>query len=229
MLKILSWNIRQGGASRKAAIVKHLINFDATIIVLSEYRNNQHGLYIRQHLLRAGYKFQTVTAATLDENSVLIASKEVHHSRLFFDVQEEYKHNLIMQEYDAFNLVGVYLPHKKKHQLFNHLKTIASLEKPGIITGDFNTGINGLDQKGSSFWYEEELFKLKKMDYVDAFRYIHGDIKEYSWYSHQGNGYRYDHFYCHTLLTPMVKACYYIHKWREEGLSDHAPMVMELG
>jgi len=98
-----------------------------------------------------------------------------------------------------------------------------------IIAGDYNTGINHVDQVGKSFWYEDELIKLKKNGYVDAFRHIHGDIKEYSWYSHQGNGYRYDHTYVDEALIPIVKDCYYLNSWREEKLSDHSPMVLELG
>ena len=78
-------------------------------------------------------------------------------------------------------------------------------------------------------WYTDKLTALEKENYVDAFRHIHGQKEEYSWFSHQGNGYRYDHTYLSESLLPIVKNCYYIHEWREEGLSDHSSMVLELG
>jgi hypothetical protein len=40
MLKILSWNIRQGGGTRLQKIVDSLAEINPEVIVLSEYRNN---------------------------------------------------------------------------------------------------------------------------------------------------------------------------------------------
>ena len=85
-----------------------------------------------------------------------------------------------------------------------------------------------MDQKGSSFWYTDELKKLNDLDLHDAFRHVHGDVESYSWYSHHGNGYRYDHTYVHKDLLPLVKQCDYIHEAREEKWSDHSPMILEL-
>lgn len=63
----------------------------------------------------------------------------------------------------------------------------------------------------------------------DAFRFVNQDVEEYSWYSHQKNGYRYDHIYIDNSLKPIVKNCFYNHSWRVEKLSDHSPMFLELG
>ncbi|HMT54361.1 MAG TPA: hypothetical protein PKD16_08970, partial [Saprospiraceae bacterium] len=94
--------------------------------------------------------------------------------------------------------------------------------------GDFNSGINGIDQVGDSFWYEDQLKEMNKIGYIDAFRFLHGDVREYSWYSHQGNGFRYDHTYIHESLSSVIKECYYLHECREKKYSDHAPMVLKL-
>ena len=95
--------------------------------------------------------------------------------------------NIVCASFDAFDLYGVYLPHKKKHQLFDFFLNHLPSQKASIIAGDFNSGINGLDQKGKSFWYEDELIALNEIDYVDAFRLKNGQVQEYSWFSHQGN------------------------------------------
>jgi exonuclease III len=83
-----------------------------------------------------------------------------------------------------------------------------------------------VDQKGNSFWYEDQLIQWEKRGYLDAFRLIHGKNKEYSWYSHQGNGFRYDHAYISPLLSEIIADCRYLHAYREKKISDHSPLVI---
>lgn len=229
MLKVLSWNIRQGGGSRLLRISSKLSEYGAEVVILSEFRNNDSGIKLRCHLLNAGYRFQLVSNAKRGDNSAAIFSKLPFDGKLFPQCDETFPHNVVAAEYDAFTVIGMYLPHKKKHKLFDFLLDQAGAEKPCIMAGDFNTGKNHIDQAGNSFWYEDKLFELEKHGYIDAFRYKHGVVKEYSWYSHQGNGYRYDHTYLHNSLKPIITDCLYLHEWREMGLSDHSPMVLELG
>lgn len=229
MFKLLSWNIRQGGGSRVLKIINKLSKENAHVVILSEYRNNASGNTIRNGLLKAGYRYQNVTASEKDKNAAAIFSKMPADQLLFPNSDIDYPHNVLSNRYDAFEIIGMYLPHKKKHNLFDLLIKKATNDFPVILAGDFNTGKNHIDQKGNSFWYTDKLVELEKAHCIDAFRFVHGDANEYSWYSHQGNGYRYDHTYISQSLTPLIKDCYYLHKWREEGLSDHSPMVLELG
>ncbi len=229
MFSILSWNIRQGGGSRVLKICSLLAEFAAEVVVLSEFRNNDSGQHIRTQLLKAGYRYQYVTAAKVSENSAAIFSKLPGDATLFPQSDSTYPHNILCVEYEAFRVFGMYLPHKKKHQLFDFLVTQSEHAKPAIMAGDFNSGKNYVDQKGNSFWYEDKLLELETKAYHDAFRMLHGSKKEYSWYSHQGNGYRYDHTYVHESLAPIIRECYYLHKWREDKISDHSPMVLGLG
>lgn len=228
-MKIFSWNIRQGGGTRCSEIIKNIISYNPEIIALSEFKNNKNGISIRNTLLTKGYSFQINSAAPSDENTVFMASKFPCSSLLYNERDLSYPNNIIKASFFAFDIYTVYLPHKKKHRLFELLLNEIKKDKPAIIVGDYNTGINYVDQKGDSFWYQEQLKKLEKQNYRDAFRYIHGEKEEYSWYSNQGNGYRYDHSYVHEDLTPIIKDCQYLHKWRsEQNLSDHSPMVIEL-
>ncbi|WP_235294724.1 endonuclease/exonuclease/phosphatase family protein [Portibacter lacus] len=229
MLRILSWNIRQGGGSRLKAIKSYLNSTGAKIIVLSEFRNNLNGLNLRNSLLLNGYRYQAVSASKTEDNSVLVASKIPFSSEIYADIDPIYSGNIIKASFKAFDLYGCYLPHKKKHVLFDFMIDNLSKDRPTIIAGDLNSGINGLDQKGNSFWYEEKLLELEENEVTDLFRLKNGKIEEYSWISHQGNGYRYDHFYGSKDLIPIVTNCYYDHDSRLTGLSDHAAMFLELG
>lgn len=231
MFTILSWNIQQGGGSRVLAILSKVTVLKPTVVIFSEYHNNlTSGLNLRDGLLKLGYRHQFVTEASSEENSVLIASLMPCQNELFPQADPEFAHNIAAIHFTAFSIMGVYLPHKKKHNLINFMRDhIAQTDKPWIIAGDYNTGINGLDQVGDSFWYEDQLKSLNKVNLIDAFRYINGNVKEYSWYSHQGNGYRYDHTYIDEDLKSIVKDCKYLHDWRIEKCSDHSPMLLTLG
>ena len=228
MLKFLSWNIQAGGGSRVRGVIRFIAQQKAEIIVLSEFRNNDSGKFLRGKLLEMKYNFQFVSLSESDTNSVLIASKLPCNSRLFNQTNLDHSHTVIAVDFEAFHLYGVYLPHKKKHKLFPLLQSEIEMHSPALIMGDFNTGKNFIDQKGDSFWYTNELARLEKAGMRDAFRHVHGDVEAYSWFSHGGNGFRYDHIYCSEDLLPVVKNCDYIHKAREEKLSDHSPMILEL-
>jgi len=228
MLNILSWNIQQGGGSRILKIASYLVNKNPNIIILSEFKNNANGAQIRAHLFKYDYVHQAVSPASKDLNGVLLASKHPFNSVLYQDIDPNFSHCIVKGEFQAFDVYGVYLPHKKKHSLFEFFHDNLD-DNPAVIAGDFNTGKNHVDQKGNSFWYTEQLAKLEAMGYQDAFRHIQGDVKEYSWFSHQGNGYRYDHSYVHSSLLSIVNDCYYDHEAREKKLADHSPMFLSLG
>ncbi len=228
MLSLLSWNIQQGGGSRTTVILKAIIEQRAEIVILSEFRNNNNGKLIRTTMLDFGYRYQAVTHADKEENSVAIFSKLPCNTTLYHQTGMEYSANVVSVDLGMMKVCGVYLPHKKKHRLFDILHQEAQGETPLIIAGDYNTGINGIDQKGTSFWYTDELKQLAKLGMKDAFRAVHDQKREYSWYSHQGNGYRYDHTYVSEVLLPLITHCEYLHQWREDKLSDHSPMLITL-
>lgn len=229
MLSVLSWNIRQGGGSRVREICGAIAEMEANIVILSEYKNNDRGATIRASLLAQGYRYQGVSDAASDVNSVLVVSKLPGDFILHPKSDDTYAANILEFRTAVFGVIGVYLPHKKKHKLLSYIQSY--LEKsalPYIVAGDYNTGINGVDQEGSSFWYQPEMKAWSSIDYSDAYRYIKGDVSTYSWYSHQGNGFRYDHVYVADMILGIVANCDYVHKWREQNVSDHSPMIIEL-
>jgi exodeoxyribonuclease III len=230
MFSILSWNIMQGGGSRYLQLVNHIAMHKPTACVLSEYHNNESGLLLRNALLRLGYRHQFVTQASSAENSVLIVSTMPCVNEYYPNADPIFANNILAVHFSAFSIIGVYLPHKKHHVLFDFIiDLVKKSSRLYIITGDFNSGINGKDQVGNSFWYEDKLMALQKNNYQDAFRYINGDVDEYSWYSHQCNGYRYDHAYVHEALLPIISDCKYMHECRISKISDHSPMWINLG
>ncbi len=227
--KIVSWNIRQGGGTRAEAIANAVVREQADVVVLSEFRNNDAGALIRIKLLVSGFRHQFVSGDSGTQNGVLIASKALGSFTSFANQIADFPQAIIRFETARWDLYGMYLPHKKKHSLFPFLiHQLETRSRPSILVGDFNTGINGIDQKGSSFWYSEYLEQLAQKGYTDAFRHCHGDAREYSWFSNNGNGYRYDHSWVSDDVVSNVVSCNFDHAVREEGLSDHALMTLVL-
>ncbi len=227
-MKIVSWNIRQGGGTRIRGILRKIKEHDAEIVILSEFQNGKRGDEIKVGLDKLGYNYIGTTQARSRLNSVVIASKFKSDFTSFENEIEDFPQSILQMNLDDLVVYGVYLPHKKKHQLFPFLFDRIVSQQNVVIAGDYNSGINGLDQKGSSFWYEDELKKLISIGYTDAFRVVNGMKEDYSWYSHQGNGYRYDHSWMNISLAKKIISCDYDHDSRISKLSDHSLMYVEI-
>lgn len=80
-------------------------------------------------------------------------------------------------------------------------------------------------------WDAAELALIKGLEargFRDAFRSLHGlDQREPSWvWQRWGGGYRLDHLIVSSELE--VPVCGYLHQWRDEGVSDHSPLVAHI-
>ena len=74
-LRLLSWNIRQGGGTRLSAITAALVRHEADILVISEYRGGDSASRLREALIGLGYRHQTGLAPPPGKNGVLIAAR----------------------------------------------------------------------------------------------------------------------------------------------------------
>lgn len=77
-------------------------------------------------------------------------------------------------------------------------------------------------------WDAAELALIKGLEdrgFRDAFRTLHGlEQREPSWvWQRWGGGYRLDHLIASSEVE--VPVCGYLHEWRDEGLSDHSPLL----
>lgn len=77
-------------------------------------------------------------------------------------------------------------------------------------------------------WDAAELALIKGLEehgFRDGFRSLHGfEAREPSWvWQRSGGGYRLDHLIVSAEVE--VRVCGYLHEWRDEGLSDHSPLV----
>ena len=74
-MRLLAWNIRQGGGSRLPRIADALKRHDADIVVLSEYRGGQSALRVCAALHALGYRHTTTLVPPPGRNGVLVAAR----------------------------------------------------------------------------------------------------------------------------------------------------------
>lgn len=109
-----------------------------------------------------------------------------------------------------------------------------------IICGDFNIAHKPIDlknwrtnQKNSGFLPEERAWMDQMIDqegWVDAFRLLHPEPEQYTWWSNRGQayaknvGWRIDYQMISPELAPKVRSASI---YKETRFSDHAPLIID--
>ena len=229
-MRILTWNIRHGGRSRAERLLKSLEAHNPDVVVLTEFRNNDCGLQIRQRLESFGLRQQSGSYAAPSINAVLVAARERLAAQVFDDLGEN-AHRCVLARIRGINIFGLYFPYGlEKDFLFQFLIDLAPryLQGRSLLIGDLNTGKHHLDEAGATFFCSEHFERLEAQGWVDAWRHRYPVGREYTWYSHAGNGFRIDHAFVSPSLLPKVGRIEYSHQEREAALSDHSALIVEI-
>jgi hypothetical protein len=72
-MRLLAWNIRQGGGSRLGRIADALVRHEADVLVLSEYRGGEAATRLREVLNTRGYAYATALAVLSSSTAGLVA------------------------------------------------------------------------------------------------------------------------------------------------------------
>lgn len=230
-MKIIEWNIRQGGGTRTDQIIKNLLSHDSDYYVLTEYRNNENGRKLIESMVENGYAYHFALQTDKNKNTVMIGSKHDFSTTVFYEeLQEEY-FRVIRAESEELVLYGTYFPQKnEKKKIFEFIINEMAVEttKPTVFIGDFNTGKPYVDEMKNTFYGSQYMDTIEQKGYVDAWRLIHRDEREYTWYSNKGNGFRVDHAFVNSNKKTNIIACRYSHDERINMLSDHSLMEIEM-
>jgi exodeoxyribonuclease-3 len=230
-VRLLAWNIRQGGGSRLAGIVGALVHHDADVLVLSEYRGGDSAERLRAALALAGYRHVTELVPPPQRTGVLIASRLgfAAHGALCMEVPEPYR--LVDVDLGTVRLTGVYMPNMlKKVAYWQSLVAsfAARVDDDTLAIGDFNTCRAYVDEPGAIDATAHFMDSVEAIGFRDLWRHRYPDGREYSWYSHRGNGFRIDHAFLSPDLAARAGAVRYSHEERLAGLSDHSVLLLDL-
>ena len=236
-MKILSWNILQGGGRRAGDIVKTIAAHAPDIITLQEFRRGSGEAEITAGLKKAGLKFIHIPETEGKENTVLIASKFGFDAGPFLPEPNNPLHMLeayFSEQALGFelSLIAVHFPQKKAQiPLFEALKNdSASLLKiNALIIGDMNCGIPLIDSDSKSFAATHYYQDLLQAGWIDSWRSRHKDAREFTWTSNRTkNRFRYDQILASPDMDARFKNVSYDHAPRLAKYSDHSLIIAQI-
>jgi exodeoxyribonuclease III len=228
-MRLLAWNIRQGGGSRLPRIAEALKRHDADIIVISEYRGGPSALRLCAALHALGYRHATTLVPPPGRSGVLVAARRPlrEHGAVNIGLPEPYR--MVSVDFATFRLIGVYMPNLlAKIPYWEALIAALSSQSGALAIGDFNTCRAYLDEAGAIDRTARYMDAIERIGFCDLWRHRYPDRREYSWFSTKLNGFRIDHAFLSQDLAACTGAIHYSHEERIAGLSDHSPLIVEL-
>ncbi len=236
-MKILSWNILQGGGRRAGDIVKTIAAHAPDIVTLQEFRRGSGEAEITAGLKKAGLKFIHIPYTDGKENTILVASKYGFDAGPFLSEPHNPLHMLeayFSEEALGFelSLIAVHFPQKKAQvPLFEALKTDSPslLKMNALIIGDMNCGIPLIDSDSKSFYATHYYQDLLQVGWIDSWRSRHVDAREFTWTSNRtDNRFRYDQILASPDMDARFKTVSYDHTPRIEKYSDHSLIIADI-
>ncbi|MBI4890031.1 MAG: endonuclease/exonuclease/phosphatase family protein [Acidobacteria bacterium] len=241
-MKILSWNIMQGGGKRSGEIVAAIRRHGPDVIALTEITAGSVERLVRS-LKSDGWGEAFTTDPRGREYGICVLSRTP--MRQLASQNEMPCGGLRWLEVElpahGFTLGVVYiLPRAGKERPLKERDWDALLkaaklrkERPYLFMGDWNTGRHRVDEVGSVVPCSDKFVDLGASGWIDVWRNFHGERREFTWYSRMrggvlGNGFRLDHAFSSAPLAPRLRGCRYSHAEREAGSSDHSVMLVEV-
>ncbi len=233
-MRLTTWNIRSGGGKRIDRIADRLQAESPDFCLLTEFRTKP-GATLRARLAANHHALETVTP--LNQNGLLAYGKgvltRVESTRRTTPRSHHRWLQVQLEEADILALC-LHIPNQSerwnKNEFWRHVCAFAKRNRKSrsIILGDLNTGLDA-DTENERFAHSPQFQSLLDLGWIDAYRTLHGDRREYSWYSPNGrNGYRLDHCFLSAPLGSSLKAAAYDHEVRTTNLSDHSMLTVDL-
>lgn len=173
------------------------------------------------------------------------------------DDQARYIESVISLPHGAMRVASVYVPNGQEpgsekfsykmrflDRLYKHLKQLLNYEEILVVGGDYNVApeeIDVYDPKsldGTVCFHPEERTRFRKllhMGFTDAYRALHPQKHQFSWWDYRGGGWQYnkgmriDHLLLSPEATDRIKTCDIESELRgEEKSSDHVPVYCQL-
>ncbi len=254
-MKIATWNIN-GINSRLQHVVDWSTKNQPDVLCLQELKCVDSRFPL-QKLRAAGFQYVEFHGEKAF-NGVAILSKHPIDDvqKNFAGDAEDAPRRLIAGTIEGVRIVNVYVPHGTAlgtDKFTFKLDWLARLRKyfddnfeadeDVILCGDLNVAPHELDVWKPSLWKDkthfskaerEAILNVKRWGFVDVFRQLNDDVKEFSWWSNfhhdfeKDRGLRIDHIWASPPLAEACSDCWIDKEPRAlEKPSDHAPVVAE--
>ncbi|HEX3811014.1 MAG TPA: endonuclease/exonuclease/phosphatase family protein [Rhizomicrobium sp.] len=229
-MRVLSWNVERLKAGAKA-VAGHIALKHADVVALQEVQINRAD-ELAKHLKSIGYQCFRKTGNPGDIATFVFAKASA---------------NCICAETPAglgeaakwwreaktslFGISAVHIPparlvHRKEFwdAVLKHAE--AKAQERHILIGDFNAAQTEFDYEGGKIADSGNLTKLANLGWIDAWRRLHPDTCEYTWYWREKKGFRVDLAWLSPALAPLLIGAEIDHESRKH--SDHAMLIVDL-
>jgi exodeoxyribonuclease III len=225
-------NLRAGGGQRTPELCQYLDQHDPSIVVLTEWRDNQRGRDFEQWATSRRMRHAGLADGGT-ANGVFVAS------RLPFITKTATPANkgtgvLMLVQFKSFTLLACYFPSLiAKAPFFARCSKVAKARRsqPFLMLGDLNTGNQNSDRVENAVRYTcSDAFDAlnSKHGLHDLWRRANGiDAREWTWLSHRQNGFRIDHAFGNEKFLDWAQpTCHYDHTPRENRWTDHSAVIV---
>ena len=256
-MKIVSYNVNGIRAALRKGLVDWLATQDFDIVGLQETKalREQVDEASRQGLRDLGYTLHWHSAERKGYSGVATLSRPpvLHRVNGCELPHVDCEGRVLRTDYADFTLLNCYFPngganegrHTYKQDFLRdfllYTRQLRRQQPRLVVIGDYNIAHTELDihnpkanQKSSGFLPEERAWMDRWFadGFVDPFRLLHPDAREYSWWSFRGGarannkGWRIDYTSVTENLRDRVVGAGHL---RDAVHSDHCPVVLELG
>lgn len=239
-MRVLTLNLRHGGGDRAAALADHIRGAKPDVAVLTEFRASDASQRLLTGLAAEFPFFHINPSPRPSSNGVAVISRHELRAEPVTGViaGEEHRWVEVVLPATGLRIVGLYFPgagstaesRAFKAQFWTAVLAAAPSLAQGmtVVIGDLNTGLHRIDETKSTFRCADQFEAFGTM-LVDAWREAHGvGAREFSWFSHVGNGFRVDHAFVSPSIAPIVEGCWYDQAPRLANATDHAMLLLDL-
>jgi exodeoxyribonuclease-3 len=251
IVKIATWNIQSGGGNRINDICNYIEKIDVDFITITEFRNKNFNI-LENNLRNLGFNNFICSKSEDNTNGLLIASKEPYiktDNHIEFDNERWLE---VQNPKTNLKILSLHIPGapdhkfnngigisglKRKEIFWNNIIHYAekNLQNDLIILGDFNSGLKE-DAQGTPFKLSKYIKELNSLGFIDSWRKLNPDLKEYTYYSKQKvngitqdyNGFRIDYIYTSPSLSNNLIASEICHIPRNKRISDHSILTTQI-
>jgi exodeoxyribonuclease-3 len=162
---------------------------------------------------------------------VLVAARRRFRAHAALDHRLPEPYRLIEVEIGGLSVCAVYMPNllaKVPYWEAVVASLAGKIDRHALAVGDFNTCRAYVDEPGAIDKCAYFMDRVADLGFCDLWRQRYPDGREFSWYSHRGNGFRIDHAFLSPALARRAGPVRYSHEERLAGLSDHSVLILDL-
>jgi exodeoxyribonuclease-3 len=253
-MKIATWNVNSIKA-RMPHLLGWLEAAEPDVVCLQETKCVDEG-FPYEELNEAGYFSAFYGQKSYNGVAILTKFPPEDVQKNFPDDDDEAQKRLIAATVNGVRVVNTYIPNgselwsdkfKFKLDWLQRLRKFfdETCDTSGyvLLCGDFNVAPDPLDVWNPALWEgkihfskpeREAIHHVNHWVFVDVFRKMNGDVKEYSWWDYRegafprNRGLRIDHIWTSPALAEKCTGCWIDRSPRGlERPSDHTPVVAE--